>query len=211
MKLTHLNSTERTRNIVVLVCWTLKSVFSKYLLFTRNVFSLPIFPGNEFVKLWYPPCPGRVPKGYGSIHWHLHYILQQILTSQHRVLNLILTNLILLWLMNAAILRPPNTRYTQKYRSLLGKATKNSKNNITAIQIWFKSVECDLRSLKDDNYEWLNDFIWMENKQTSVTKTRNMSQLCDFIMTVSVDNYFFQSINILKILWRSYCQKITMT
>ena len=37
--------------------------------------------------------------------------------------------------MGAAIVRHPNTKYTQrkKYRSLLGKITKNSENNITAI------------------------------------------------------------------------------
>ena len=35
--------------------------------------------------------------------------------------------------MGAAIVRPPNTKYTQSIRSLLGKVTKNSENNITAI------------------------------------------------------------------------------
>ena len=35
--------------------------------------------------------------------------------------------------MGTAIVRPPNTEYTQTYKSLLGKITKNSENNITAI------------------------------------------------------------------------------
>ena len=36
-----------------------------------------------------------------------------LLTSQLRVLNLILINLILSWLMGAAILKLPNSKYTQ--------------------------------------------------------------------------------------------------
>ena len=35
------------------------------------------------------------------------------ITSQPSVLNLILINLILSWLMGAAIIGPPNTKYTQ--------------------------------------------------------------------------------------------------
>ena len=55
----------------------------------------------------------------------------------------------------------------------------------------------------------MNGFF--EWKQANITKTGNLSQLCDFTMSVSVDNYSFPSINTLEILWRSYCEKISMT
>ena len=55
---------------------------------------------------------------------------------------------------------------------------------------------------------WMVSFEW---KQANITKTGNLSQLCDFVIRVSVGNYFFPSVSILRILWRSYCEKISMT
>ena len=55
----------------------------------------------------------------------------------------------------------------------------------------------------------MNGFIWMENKQTS--QKQGTCRNFDLIMRVSVDNFFLPSINLLKILWRSYCEKITVT
>ena len=58
---------------------------------------------------------------------------------------------------------------------------------------------------------WMVEWFHLNGKQANTTKTRNLSQFCDFIMRVSVDNYFFPSVNILKTLWRSYCEKISIT
>ena len=44
--------------------------------------------------------------------------------------------------------------------------------------------------------EWFH----LNGKQGNIMKTGNLSQLCDLILRVSVDNYFFQSVNILKTL-----------
>ena len=44
--------------------------------------------------------------------------------------------------------------------------------------------------------EWFH----LNGKQGNITKTGNLSQLCDLIVRVSVDNYFFLSVNILKML-----------
>ena len=55
--------------------------------------------------------------------------------------------------------------------------------------------------------EWFH----LNGKQASITKTGNLSQLCDFIMRVSVDNFFPVDIsfeNIVKII--IYCEKITV-
>ena len=58
---------------------------------------------------------------------------------------------------------------------------------------------------------WMVEWFHLNGKEANITETGNLSQLYDFIMRVSVDNYFFPAINILKILWRSYCEKISMT
>ena len=109
--------------------------------------------------------------------------------------------------MGAAITRSQNTKYTQIIEAYWEKLLKIVK--IALLQFNYELSWWNVTF--DNNYEWLNDFIWKENKQKSITKTRNMSQLCDFITRVSVDNYFFPSVNIFKMLWRSYCQKISMT
>ena len=57
---------------------------------------------------------------------------------------------------------------------------------------------------------WMVEWLHLNGKQANITKTGNLSQLCDLILRVSVDNYFFPSVNNLKMLWRSYCEKISM-
>ena len=52
---------------------------------------------------------------------------------------------------------------------------------------------------------WMVSFEWKTRKHHE----KNLSQLCDLILRVSVDNYFFPLVNILKMLWRSYCEKIS--
>ena len=44
--------------------------------------------------------------------------------------------------------------------------------------------------------EWFH----LSGKQANIMKTGNLSQFCDLILRVSVDNYFFPSVNILKML-----------
>ena len=56
---------------------------------------------------------------------------------------------------------------------------------------------------------WMVEWFHLNGKQANIRKTGNLSQLCDLILRVSVDNY--TSVNILKMLWRSYCEKISMT
>ena len=64
------------------------------------------------------------------VYYDYHFpVIVSPLHSQPRLLNLILLNLMVRWPMGAAIVRPLNT----KYRSLFGKVTKKSVNNITAI------------------------------------------------------------------------------
>ena len=58
---------------------------------------------------------------------------------------------------------------------------------------------------------WMVGWFHLNEKQANITKTGNLSQLCDYILRVSVNRYFFPSVNILKILWRSHCEKISMT
>ena len=57
----------------------------------------------------------------------------------------------------------------------------------------------------------MGEWFHLNGKQGNITKTGNLSQLCDLILRVSVYNYFFPSVNILKMLLRSYCEKISMT
>ena len=59
--------------------------------------------------------------------------------SKPRLLDLILLNLRVRWPTGAAIVKPSNTEYTQRYRNLLGKVTKKSENNITAVWLWIRS------------------------------------------------------------------------
>ena len=56
-----------------------------------------------------------------------------VLISKPRLLNLILLNLIVKWSTGAAIVRPPNTEYTQSIGACWEKLPKKSENYITAI------------------------------------------------------------------------------
>ena len=61
-------------------------------------------------------------------------------------------------------------------------------------------MECNLWSLKYNNYEWLNGVILMENKQIS-QKQGTCHNFCGFIMKISIDlfvNKYFK--NIVKII-----------
>ena len=58
--------------------------------------------------------------------------VQSIVVSKPRLLNLILLNLIVRWPMGAAIVRPPNTEYTQSIGACWEKLPKIVK--ITLLQ-----------------------------------------------------------------------------
>ena len=60
---------------------------------------------------------------------------------------------------------------------------------------------------------WMVEWFSLNGKQANITKTGNLSQLCDFIMSVSVNNYFFSIDkyfeNIVKILlWKNFHDQI---
>ena len=75
--------------------------------------------------------------------------------SQPRVLNLILINLIQVWLMGAAIIRPPDTKYTQSRGAYWEKLLKLVK--ITLLQFNYELSRWDVTF--DNHYEWLREFI----------------------------------------------------
>ena len=59
---------------------------------------------------------------------------------------------------------------------------------------------------------WMVEWFHLNGKQANITKTGNFSQLCDYIMRVSVGSYFsvckyFE--NIVKIiLWKNFHDRI---
>ena len=60
-------------------------------------------------------------------------MVQHAVNSNPRVLKILLLNLMVLWLMGAAIVRPPITEYTQSIEAYWENLPKNNKNIISAI------------------------------------------------------------------------------